>query len=169
MSGQGLSRSVAHVVTIALSAEEYLEHGAALLRAGRAEEAREPLRRAVDIAHRRGAVALEELALAELRAAGGRPRRRVLSGVGALTASERRVAELAAAGRMNREIADALVVTIDTVEFHLRNAYRKLGLTSRAGLARALGVRRGRRLTLSLPSSSVWGYPANAATATMRL
>ena len=114
--------------------------GAALRRAGSPVEARERLRLAVDLAHRCGATALEDEALAELRAAGGRPRRRLVTGAGALTPSERRVADLAAAGRQNREIAEALVVTLDTVEYHLRNAYRKLGIAGRAGLREALGI-----------------------------
>ena len=67
------------------------------------------LRLAVDLAHRGGARDLEEQAVRELRAAGGRPRGRLISGAGALTPSERRVAELAAAGHRNREIAERLV------------------------------------------------------------
>jgi DNA-binding NarL/FixJ family response regulator len=112
--------------------------GAALWRAGQPEEARTSLRCAVDLAHRCGADALEDEALAQLRATGARPRRRVTTGAGALTPSERRIAELAAAGQQNREIAEALFVTMATVEFHLRNAYRKLGITSRTQLAAAL-------------------------------
>jgi DNA-binding NarL/FixJ family response regulator len=54
---------------------------------------------------------------------------------GALTAAERRVAELAAQGLANKEIAGALVVTVNTVEYHLTNAYAKLGIRSRAQLA----------------------------------
>ena len=50
----------------------------------------------------------------------------------------RRIAELAASGSQNREIAQALFVTTATVEFHLRNAYRKLGIGGRSGLAEAL-------------------------------
>jgi DNA-binding CsgD family transcriptional regulator len=100
--------------------------------------AREPLRAAVDLAHRCGARALEDQALDELRATGARPRRRATTGTAALTPSERRIAELAAAGQLNREIAQTLFVTTNTVEFHLRNAYRKLGISSRAGLADAL-------------------------------
>jgi DNA-binding CsgD family transcriptional regulator len=112
--------------------------GAALRRAGNDEDAREPLRLAVDLAHRCRATALEEEALAELRATGARPRRRLATGAGALTPSERKVAELAAAGRLNREIAEILVVTMATVEYHLRNAYRKLGIASRTQLTTAL-------------------------------
>ena len=55
-----------------------------------------------------------------------------------LTASERRVADLAAAGRTNKEIAQALYVTLKTVELHLSNAYGKLGIRSRRELAQAL-------------------------------
>ena len=113
--------------------------GAALQRDGASEAAREPLRVAVELAHRCGADALEDAALAELRATGARPRRRVTTGAGALTPSERRIADLAATGQQNREIAQALFVTMATVEFHLRNAYRKLGITSRTQLSHALG------------------------------
>ena len=55
-----------------------------------------------------------------------------------LTPSERRVADLAAAGRTNRDIAQELFVTPKTVEVHLSNAYRKLGIRSRRELAGAL-------------------------------
>jgi DNA-binding CsgD family transcriptional regulator len=59
----------------------------------------------------------------------------------ALTASERRVAALAADGQTNREIAQALFVTPKTVELHLRNAYRKLGVGSRRELPAELATR----------------------------
>src|SRR4051794_8909180 len=119
-------------------ARAHADLGAALRRAGRPDAAREPLRRAVDLAHRCGATALEDAALAELRATGARPRRRATTGAGALTPSERRIAELAAAGQQNREIAETLFVTTATVEYHLRNAYRKLGIGSRTQLPAAL-------------------------------
>jgi DNA-binding NarL/FixJ family response regulator len=96
------------------------------------------LREALELAHRCGAAPLEERVLASLRAAGARPRRAVLRGPGALTPSERRVAELAATGLANREIADRLFVTVRTVEYHLHNAYRKLDIDARAKLAGAL-------------------------------
>lgn len=119
-------------------ARVHADLGIALRRSGEADEARERLRLAVDIAHRCGAGALEDLALGELRAAGARPRRRAATGAEALTPSERRIAELAASGSQNREIAQALFVTTATVEFHLRNAYRKLGISGRPGLTEAL-------------------------------
>jgi len=115
--------------------------GTALREDGDRVGARDPLREALDLAHRCGAGALEEEILAELRAAGARPRRRRTTGAGALTRSERRVAELAAAGRQNKHIAAELFVTLDTVEFHLRNSYRKLGIGSRRALPDALGRR----------------------------
>ena len=72
-------------------------------------------------------------------AAGARPRRERLSGVEALTASERRVAQMAAAGMTNREIAQALFVTMKAVASHLTHVYGKLDITGRAQLPEALG------------------------------
>ena len=71
--------------------------------------------------------------------AGARPLARRFSGVDALTASERRVAELAAAGRSNKEIAQGLFITAKTVENHLGRVYAKLGIGSRKAIAQALG------------------------------
>jgi DNA-binding CsgD family transcriptional regulator len=112
--------------------------GGALRRARRPTEAREPLQRALELATRCGAEPLAGQARAELHAAGGRPRRSGLHGVESLTASERRVADLAAAGATNREIAQTLYVTLKTVEVHLSSAYRKLGIRSRRELGAAL-------------------------------
>jgi len=109
--------------------------GAALRRAGHRRDAREPLRAALDAASAAGALALAARAEAELQATGARPRRVRLSGADALTPSERRVAELAAAGRSNPEIAQLLFVTRRTVETHLTSAYRKLDVSSREQLA----------------------------------
>lgn len=75
----------------------------------------------------------------ELVIAGARPKRVALSGVDALTASERRVAELAARGLRNREIAETLFVTQKTVEIHLGHTYAKLDIQGRSQLAAALG------------------------------
>ncbi|HEY6760132.1 MAG TPA: LuxR C-terminal-related transcriptional regulator, partial [Baekduia sp.] len=116
-----------------------LELGAATRRAGRRGDACPPLREALEIAHACGADPLAEQARTELAAAGSRPRRPARSGVDALTASERRVAHLATEGMTNREIAQALFVTLKTVEWHLAHAYRKLGIAGRAQLASALG------------------------------
>jgi DNA-binding CsgD family transcriptional regulator len=115
------------------------ELGAALRRANRRAKAREQLRRAVELATICGATPLAARAESELLATGARPRRMALSGLESLTPSERRVAELAAAGPTNREIAQALFVTPKTVEVHLSHVYRKLGISSRSQLAGALG------------------------------
>src|SRR5580704_14298349 len=121
------------------STRALVDLGAALRRDNRRSDAREPLERAADLARRGGAVALSERARVELAAAGARPRREaLLSGPASLTPSERRIAELAATGQSNREIAQALFVTPKTVEYHLRNAYRKLDIQTRGELAQAL-------------------------------
>ncbi|MCI0633900.1 MAG: AAA family ATPase [Actinobacteria bacterium] len=112
--------------------------GAALRRAGKPTEARESLRRALELADISGAQPLADGVRTEIYATGARPRTTALRGVLALTASERRVADLAAAGQTNRDIAQTLYVTPKTVEVHLSNAYRKLGIGSRRELARVL-------------------------------
>jgi DNA-binding CsgD family transcriptional regulator len=114
------------------------ELGATLRRTNRRAEAREQLRRAVELATICGATPLAARAESELLATGARPRRIALSGLESLTPSERRVAELAAEGPTNREIAQALFVTPKTVEVHLSSVYRKLGIGSRAQLESAL-------------------------------
>jgi DNA-binding CsgD family transcriptional regulator len=116
-----------------------VELGAALRRSNQRATARQPLRRAADLAHHGGARALYAIALVELQAAGARPRREgMLSGPLSLTPSEHRIAALAAAGQSNREIARALFVTPKTVEYHLRNTYRKLDIVTRDELVAAL-------------------------------
>jgi DNA-binding CsgD family transcriptional regulator/tetratricopeptide (TPR) repeat protein len=114
------------------------ELGSALRRANRRSQAREHLRQAVELATICGATHLAARAEHELLATGARPRRIALSGVESLTPSERRVAELAAAGPTNREIAQTLFVTQRTIEVHLTSIYRKLGISSRSQLAAAL-------------------------------
>lgn len=113
--------------------------GSLLRRSGRRAEARLPLHRALDLSHRAGAAPLAERARTELIAAGARPRRTAVTGPDALTSAERRVAELAASGLRNRQIAQQLFITLPTVETHLRHVYHKLGIPSRAGLATRLG------------------------------
>lgn len=119
-----------------------VELGAALRRAGKRGDAREPLREGLDLAHRCGARALATRAREELVAAGGRPRRQATTGIDALTPRERQVAGLAAQGMSNREIAEALFVTLKTVEWHLRHAYEKVGVQSRRELGAAMAGRK---------------------------
>ncbi|MFD9467421.1 LuxR C-terminal-related transcriptional regulator [Streptomyces sp. NPDC060027] len=112
--------------------------GAELRRHGSRTEARPLLRQALDLATQCNATPLMEVARTELAAAGGRPRRDALTGPAALTPSEHRIAELAATGATNRQIAQQLYVTPKTVEVHLSAAYRKLGITTRTQLTSAL-------------------------------
>jgi DNA-binding CsgD family transcriptional regulator len=116
----------------------FADLGRHLRRTGRPGEARTPLRRALDLAQRSGAAPLADQARQELLATGARPRRTALTGPDALTSAERRVAGLAAAGMSNRQIAQHLFITLPTVETHLRHAFGKLGITSRAGLSAQL-------------------------------
>lgn len=115
-------------------ARAHVDLGSNLRREGKRVAAREHLRRGLELAHRAAARPLADLARAELLAAGGRPRRPVFTGVEALTASELRVAGLAAEGLTNREIAERLFVTERTVETHLRHVFQKLDISSRREL-----------------------------------
>jgi len=109
-------------------------YGSALRRARHPTDARDPLRRGLELAEACGATALADHTRSELYATGARPRTDAVSGVDALTASEKRVAAMAAEGSSNRDIAQALYVTPKTVEVHLSNTYRKLGIRSRREL-----------------------------------
>jgi DNA-binding CsgD family transcriptional regulator len=114
--------------------------GASLRRGNHRVEARYPLRQAIDTAHHLGATALAERAETELRATGAKPRRVLLTGLEALTACERRIAELAADGLTNREIAQTLFITDRTVEGHLTHVFYKLDVKSRTALPAALSA-----------------------------
>jgi class 3 adenylate cyclase/DNA-binding CsgD family transcriptional regulator/tetratricopeptide (TPR) repeat protein len=119
-------------------ARSLAELGAALRRLGKRTEARDRLRAGLELASQCGAEPLTQRAREELIAAGAKPRSRAVSGVEALTPSERRIAAMAAEGMTNRDIAQALFVTPRTVEMHLSNAFRKLDIGSRTQLVEAL-------------------------------
>ena len=118
--------------------------GAHLRRTGRRSDAQAPLRRALDLAQRTGAAPMAERARRELLATGARPRRTALTGPDALTSTERQVADLAASGLSNRQIAQRQFITQATVETHLRHAFCKLGITTRADLPAQLTGQRAR-------------------------
>lgn len=118
--------------------EALIALGVALLNAGREKAARKHLRAAVDLAVRCGYVLAGNAARDALVKAGGRMGVLSASPIEALTGGERRVAELVAEKLTNREIADMLFVAVRTVESHLSNAYRKLGVQTRAELAARL-------------------------------
>jgi DNA-binding CsgD family transcriptional regulator len=132
---------------LAAAASEYRELGLAydeartLLSLGRAARrakkwgaARDVLERAVAAFESMGAPGWADDARAELDRTGARRP----AADGGLTTTERRVADLAVQGLANKEIARTLVVTVSTVEFHLRNVYAKLGIRSRVQLAAGL-------------------------------
>lgn len=144
LNGNGIDK-LAEAVQTGDSDPSRLEHiralvdyGASLRRHNRRADAREPLRRGLDLSHKAGASVLESRAKTELIATGARPRRPTASGLDSLTVSQRRVAELAARGLTTRQIAEALFVTPKTVEFHLRQTYLKLDVASRAQLTETL-------------------------------
>ena len=112
--------------------------GAALRRSRRARDAREPLRRGLQLARECGATAVAERALAELEATGARRRTEPAWGIEALTPREHELARLAARDCSNTEIAERLFITRKTVESHLGAVYRKLDIASRRELADAL-------------------------------
>jgi DNA-binding CsgD family transcriptional regulator len=143
--GPGSVDRLREAVDVLAQSPARLEHaraltdlGAALRRANRRSEARGPLDEALVLARRCGARTLAARATTELRAAGGRSSEPEGGGVEQLTASERRVAELAAEGYSNPEIAQALFVTRKTVETHLGHVYRKLDISGRGQLGGAL-------------------------------
>ncbi|ANZ38060.1 LuxR family transcriptional regulator [Lentzea guizhouensis] len=119
-------------------ARSLVDLGEALRVARKRSDGREPLHKAIELAGECGSPVLLTRATEALEALGDRPRRQVVVGAEALTASERRVADLAATGRANREIAQELFVTPKTVENHLGRIYTKLGIAGRRDLARVL-------------------------------
>ncbi|MFJ4691042.1 AAA family ATPase [Streptomyces sp. NPDC088766] len=115
-----------------------LTRGRLLSATGDRSRARESLREAAERAERLGAVRLRSRAEEALRAGGARRTTTAHTGSASLTGSERRIAELAATGRSNTEIADLLHVARRTVETHLTSTYRKLGIRHRTDLGEAL-------------------------------
>ena len=113
------------------AARTWLALGRAQRRARKWGAARDSLENAVRLFEEQGAPGWADAARADLERVGARRP----SSPGRLTATERRVADLAVQGLANKEIARTLVVTVSTVEFHLRNAYTKLGIRSRMELA----------------------------------
>ncbi len=110
-----------------------LAQGRILRRARARGRARDSLQRSLELLTSSGAEIWAQQARTELERAAPKPV------FGALTASERRVAELAAEGLSNKEIAARLFVSVHTVEVHLSHVYAKLGINSRGHLREALG------------------------------
>jgi DNA-binding NarL/FixJ family response regulator len=132
--------ALAHAVRLSRNGTEPFEHARNLLTLGRAQRrlkqkraARESLTRADEIFGRLGAPLWQERTAAELARIGGRSLRPP-----GLTETEQRVAELAADGLTNREIAASVFLSVNTVQAYLKRIYRELGIRSRTELARKL-------------------------------
>ena len=117
-------------------ARSELAYGEFLRRDRRRVEAREHLRTALDAFERLGATLWAERARVELRASGQTARKRDPSTRDELTAQELQIARFVSEGLANREVAAQLFLSPRTIDFHLRNIFRKLGITSRTALAR---------------------------------
>jgi DNA-binding CsgD family transcriptional regulator len=122
-------------------ARTQLLFGERLRRAGQRIRAREELRAALTTFERLGAEPWVARARAELRASGETLRRRRADVADELTPQELQIALQAAEGKTNKEIGAALFLSHKTVEFHLGRVYRKLNLTSRAGLVHRFAAR----------------------------
>jgi len=119
-------------------ARAHLQYGEWLRRGKRKREARGELRTARDMLQAMGAKGLAARAAAELRATGERARPRTPAATADLTPQETRVAGLAAEGETNNKIAAQLFISPRTVEYHLGKVFTKLGVSSRAQLARRM-------------------------------
>jgi DNA-binding CsgD family transcriptional regulator len=116
-------------------ARAHLLYGEWLRRQRRRLDARTQLRLAHGLFSDFGTEAFAERARVELEATGEHARRRTVDTLGQLTPQEAQISRLVAQGNSNREIAAQLFVSPSTVEYHLRKAFRKLGVKSRTQLA----------------------------------
>jgi DNA-binding CsgD family transcriptional regulator len=139
-------------------ARTHLCFGERLRRASQRKNARDHLRAALTVFEQLGAVPWEGRARSELRASGETLRRRDTSVAEQLTPQELQIALQVAEGKTNREVGAALFLSPKTIEFHLSRVYRKLGVRSRAELARRVGET-GSILTVPISNSEAVGPP----------
>ena len=132
------------------TARTRLAYGARLRRARKRVRAREELREAIDLFYGLGPTPWAEQAAAELAATGETARRRDASTLDDLTPQELQIAVLLAEGRTTKQAAAALFLSPKTIEYHLRNVYRKLGIASRDELTAAITSRPLTKITQNL-------------------
>ena len=119
-------------------ARSHLVYGEWLRRRRRRRDARRHLRTALESFEHTGALGFAERARSELYATGERSRERSDQTRLQLTPQETQIARLAVEGAKNRDIASQLFLSTATVDYHLRNVYRKLGVSTRTQLARTI-------------------------------
>jgi DNA-binding CsgD family transcriptional regulator len=119
-------------------ARTHLLHGEWLRREGQRTDARAELKAAHELFSEFGMEAYAERARVELEATGERARKRTVETRDDLTPQEAQISRLVAQGHTNREIAAQLFISPNTVEYHLRKVFRKLGVKSRTQLANRL-------------------------------
>ncbi len=131
-------QSIAHLTGTRVRLElarTHLHYGEWLRRERRRLDAREQLRTALEAFTSMGAEAFARRAERELLATGEHARKRTADTLDQLTPQETQIARLAANGHTNRDIAAQMFISPSTVEYHLRKAFRKLGVKSRTQLA----------------------------------
>jgi DNA-binding CsgD family transcriptional regulator len=122
-------------------ARAHLVYGEWLRRENRRLDARHQLHAAYHLLTAIGADAFAERARRELLATGERVRKREVNTYSQLTPQEEHIIRLARDGRSNPEIAAELFISSRTVEWHLRNVFAKLGITSRRDLYNTVSMR----------------------------
>jgi DNA-binding CsgD family transcriptional regulator len=149
-SGEEAERALCEALALHPESLRPFEHartqlalGETLRRLRRRRDAREHLRAAISAFHQLGAAPWEERAGAELRASGETARRREPGTLGDLTPQELQIARLVAGGARNRDVAAQLFLSPRTIDYHLRKVFMKLGISSRAELARSEVVSAG--------------------------